>query len=259
MSTNIYIQSDFQEDYDECLHDPNGKIIWERLSNGGMKRREILCFIDEYVEKEKSYFGVPPHGIVKDLYNKYITSEEDINYNVVWEEEGFIFPCDDFIIYTDESLHRGEGKIKISREEALKKYPDSYASIYLHRFGYNPTSTRFLCIGNRKFILHYTSLTDRWRSNYGHVVIQLLGEDKNPQNKLPYPIYSLDYIYTSYFNRDGAKDTERAFLIDFNIAPGIPEKVFVLGQYEPISFYDIISKKEIAEEIKNKLNKVKNI
>ena len=39
--------------------------------------------------------------------------------------------------------------------------------------------------------------------------------------------------------------------MDFNIAPGIPEKVYHLNK--EINFYSIISPKEIAELIVNKL------
>ncbi len=43
------------------------------------------------------------------------------------------------------------------------------------------------------------------------------------------------------------------FLLDFNIAPGIPEEIFIEGEDEPFNFYDdIISAKKVAELIEKR-------
>jgi len=241
MGTNIYIQSDFIEPYDKYLHDSMGKIVWKRLSKGGMPRREMLKFLDDSIEEYDIFGKVVPHGTVVELNKRYIS-------------------YDKLVVYLDENLHRGEGKILIDMKEAVKKYPNHYASIYLNDYkNVCASSYRHLWIGKECFSFMYQSLTD-WRSNYGHVNIIYLGKNtiKNLSIK-GHSIFALDFI--KIWNDNGYCCKGGVFInhyIDFNISPGIPQEVFVKGQDNPIKFQDIISSEKIAEIIEIVLKSEKN-
>ena len=242
MGTGIYLQSDFIEKYDNYLHDPMGKHRWKRLSKGGMNRRRLLSFLDKY-SKKRIWYNVVPHGIVKDLYKRFKGTVE-------WEKIEVLSTYSEFVIYLDEKSHRGEGKILVDIEEAIKKYPDHYASIYLNGECDFPITERLLYIGNIVFKLTYISITDYWRSNCGKVIIKYINKNEvEEKDLLNYPIYSIDRVWVPM-----KKDSNSCpFLLDFNIAPGIPEEVFLEGEDEPVDFYDnIISVKKVAELIENR-------
>ncbi len=243
MGTGIYLQSDFIEKYDNYLHDPMGKYRWKRLSRGGMNRRRLLSFLDEH-SKDQIWNRVVPHGIVKDLYKRFKETNE-------WEKLGISSSYLNYIVYLDEKSHRGEGKILVDIEEAIKKYPDYYASVYLENECSDfSISERLLYIGNIVFKLTYISITDNWRSNCGKVIVKYISKNEvDKKDLLNYPIYSIDRIWVKMEKDSGSIP----FLLDFNIAPGIPEEVFIEGNDEPVDFYnDIISAKNVAELIENR-------
>ncbi len=246
MGTDIYLQSDFIEKYDNYLHDPMGKHRWKRLSRGGMNRRKLLSFLDKY-SKEQIWNRVVPHGIVRDLYKKFKETDE-------WGKLEVSSPYSQYVIYLDEKSHRGEGKMLVPVEEAIKKYPDHYASIYLegecHDF---PISERSLYIGNMVIKLIYISITDNWRSNCGKVVIKYISKHEvGKKYLLSYPIYSIDRIWVPMEKDSGSAP----FLLDFNIAPGIPEEIFIEEEDEVVDFYEnIISAKKITELIEKRFKK----
>jgi hypothetical protein len=254
MGTGIYLQSDFVEKYDQYLHDPNGKIVWKRLSKGGMSRRDMLSFLDD--NKNKYHFSVVPHGRVKELDDKYNPEKDG-----TWKDSGIYSYYHKMVVYLDESLHRGEGKILLDVEDAVKIYPDKYASIYLRNDNdIFPTHERHLYIGNKCYVLTYISITDKWRSNCGRVFIKLKYIlDNIPNNKLlSYPIYAVDILRILCEAVDNVVPIYlEPFVVDFNIAPGIPITIFKEGYNNPMSFYDIISPEEIAtliaERVKNEL------
>ena len=272
MGTNIYLQSDFQEEYDKYLHDPMGKIRWKRLSKGGRNRRDIFKLLEEYVGSVGGMIDhVVPHGTVKELCDKY-QEQKVVNgkteWNYTWDKLGLQHHFNEVVIYTDEMAHRGEGKIIEYVENAIITHPDYYASVLLSdTSSIYPTSISYrnLYIGNQMFKLTYQSLTDDWRSNCGYVNVTYEGKDKvslafteKEGTHITTPIFAFDYIKvkvgTSQYPEGGAEN----FYLDFNEAPGIPEEV-VICEYghekygELVSFYDIISEKEIAEKIEKYL------
>jgi hypothetical protein len=275
MGTNIYIQSDFIEPYDNFLHDPMGEIRWKRLSRGGGSRREIFKLLDNYVAGVCTYRDhVAPHGTVQELYDKYAEREINGIWNGNWDKTGICSPLSEIVVYTDEYAHRGEGKKICNIEDSIIECPDAYASVLLRNNQEYSISRRELFIGNRLCLLTYVSLTDAWRSNCGHVVIiyegqrKFLGSCKIPFTRQPFtnkvgtfiesPMFAFDYIETPVASSSYPGGHPERFFVDFNEAPGLPEQV-VINDYldarkgECVDFSEIIPYEDIAESIEKTL------
>jgi hypothetical protein len=169
---------------------------------------------------EYNWIWTVPNGYTKDLI-----TEDDIKSNK------------EFVIYTDINAHRAEGKMKVSAQEAVEKYSDNYCSAYDgNNFG---ISYRRLQIGNIVCWLKYQS--KNWRSNYGDVNIEVTHVLRNNTDVLnfKYPLSAIDYIQ-SYLGV--------LYAVDFNIAP----------QIKGTGLEDIITAKEVAEQIKRKMEVIKN-
>lgn len=250
-NSNIYINSDFVENYDIFLHDTNGEIVFNRMSEGGMSRRNILDFLDRNYKRSFTPMEVIPHGVVKDLYDKYNPNKNDNfkNINVISD---FKF----FIIYTDEKKHRGDGKIIVSIEEAMDIYPEHYASLYLNdRTNYCSTSSRKLFIGDLCLEMDYISMNDIWRSNCGNVSIILKESYKNDIQVKDTPIFAIDYI--NVLDKNYCENRViRKFVIDYNCSPGIPETVFIKGHTCEYYFNDIYSPEDIATKIEKRMKNI---
>lgn len=276
MGTNIYIQSDFIEPYDKYLHDPMGEIKWKRLSRKGRNRREILKLLDDYVAYlNLSQFNpiplnVIPHGTVEELYNKYeerdIPGENGIEWNLNWDKTGICYPFSELVIYKDEMAHRGEGKEVVDVEDAIIECPKSYASVFLRNKQIYPISYRDLFIGDRAYKLTYISITDKWRSNCGYVVITCKGSDIFDLNsfisksgiKIDSPIFAFDYIKIPVATSCCPEGSLQKFYVDFNEAPGIPEEVVIKDYTDPrngdcVPFSEITSYITISKLIEKKL------
>jgi len=158
-------------------------------------------------------------------------------------------------------------------EYAIEECPDAYASVLLRNEQDYSISHRELFIGNKIFNLTYMSLTDRWRSNCGYVVIIYNGVTTyNDYNHLAFtnkvgthitsPIFAFDYIDIPVRTSQYPDGCPQRFYVDFNEAPGIPEEV-IIKDYgnsrdgEVVNFSDIISPKNIAKEIENRLKSEK--
>lgn len=192
---SLKLVSDFQDYYDH-LFDLEGFEL-RRVTTDGLSRSEMFRVFDG------NRIHTPHHGIVKDM-----------PVETKW-----------MVVYTDESLHRGEGKILLPAAEAREKYPNTFCSEYLnfpnnepamsYKDKYFGSSWRELVIGNNYFFLHYINCDD-WRSNVGDDVrIELNAEHigKRPKKDLHYPLYAIDYVFDS---------RESDFVaVDLNIAPGI--------------------------------------
>lgn len=194
----IKLVSDFIEYYDHCFAPSHlDKYDYTLLRNSvtTMTRLEQFKILS-------NLFYVPiKHSIVKD-YHIF-----DTKYNV--------------IVYVDNYSHRGEGKLKMTYEEALDKYPNSLCSLYIQGNSEYATSFRELFIGNHQFKLRYINKNkDEWRSNYGEdVEVKLISHCEIYNKKCSrfiagniYPIYAVDFIQ----NTEG-----KLFYIDFNTSPSI--------------------------------------
>lgn len=191
----LKLVSDFRDYYDH-LFDRDGFEL-RRVTTEGPSRSEMFTIF------KLSKIHVPRHGIIKDM-----------PADVKW-----------MVVYVNESLHRGEGKILMPAAEARELHPDKFCTEYLsfpknepvmsYKEKYFGSSWRELVIGNNSFFLHYRNCDD-WRSNVGdEVVIELQDTrvGKRPKKDLHYPMYAIDYVFD-----DGAGDFAA---VDLNIAPGI--------------------------------------
>jgi hypothetical protein len=238
--TGIYLISDFCQYYDERLHDVMGGQPFKRLTKSGLNRREMFEFMDEYFDR------VVTHGTVKKLYKRYHTRKKCDGHKMV--------------IYTDEMAHCGEGKILVPIEEVQHRYMNNYASIYVEStynrlpIGYKSVSQRYLFVGSNIYLgLLYASKND-WRSNCGEVEIFLTSLDRN--------YHGNNGINEAIWALDSTVDSQPINLrpMDFNIAPGLPEKVIIpawadssVSGYkgQEMNLQDIVSADEITESIKD--------
>lgn len=235
--TGIYLVSDFTDYYDENIHDVMATNRFKRLTKSGLSRREMFKFMDEV------YLDTSPHGTVEFLYDNYYKNKK-------LNKKYFLNSHKDkeVVVYLDENLHRGEGKILTTFQHALSNYSDYYASLFICNLKsqdeFFPISYRYLQIGKKSFLLSYSS-NDNWRSNCGKVKITLLKINKDKyyideihSNNIKYPLFALDFV---------KNEKEDEYYIDFNISPGCPETV--LYNNKKVKFNKILSGEEAAESI----------
>jgi hypothetical protein len=270
MGTNIYIQSDFQEEYDKYLHDPMGKIRWKRLSRGGRNRREIFELLKNYIGAVGKYRdNVVPNGTVQELHDKY--SDYTMGkFNHTWDNTGIKHSFSELVIYEDEMAHRGEGKKIEYASDAIITCPNSYASVLLITEQEFSMSYRELYIGNVQYNFTYVSLSDHWRSNCGYVIVLYDGKITHGDNpRIPFtnkvgtvidsPMFAFDYIKSPVCTSQNPDGSPQRFYVDFNDAPGLPEEVLIhaygderQGDYVPFS--EIISPEEVSKLIERAMN-----
>lgn len=125
----------------------------------------------------------------------------------------------ELVVYTDETEHQGEGKVKLALAEATRLWPEAWASLYVPPDAPIAESLRLLRVGSFGCALLYQSTSD-WRSNVGAVSIEVtrspLLEDKRG---------ALDYLMRLYKTPLLAVDlvpSPRGWLAtDLNLAPGL--------------------------------------
>jgi hypothetical protein len=129
------------------------------------------------------------------------------------------------VVYTDELSHQGFGKELMTARDALKSNPHLLCSAYYAPSSGVAISLRELAVGNRMFLMKFTSDND-WRSNVNTTDAQTLLEITECPNhgwavsKIPAlmrkyrsPIFAIDYVY------DNVACINRA--CDMNLAPGM--------------------------------------
>lgn len=185
----LRLRSNFIDYYDHQF-DLKGE-VFRRMSNEGMNRIEMLDFL-----KSKRLI-VPPYGIVKTMKNHVLISEE-----------AFV------VVHLDIKSHRGENKLLMRYKEALEKHPNEFMVMYASNF--RGCSWRYLKVGNRSFILRYSS--DDWRSNWDtkEIIIEEVDADWIKIG-IDEPLYAIDFVKNEAFDGDG----HVMVAIDYNIAPQI--------------------------------------
>lgn len=204
-SRALRLQTDYLDYYDHWF-DLDGE-VFRRVSSDGMNRREML----EYL----SSLGLrtPPFGAVRELWER-----EDDFRRQFW----------DVIVYLNERAHRGEGKVKLPMAEAVQRYPEHFASLYIPSTPQRAISWRYLQIGDKIFWLEYASAD--WRSNYGEVEIKVLSRERDGYHpKIHFPLFAIDFILADHL-----------YAVDFNIAP----------QIRGTGVEELLPAREAAESIK---------
>lgn len=196
----IGLKSDFRDYYDHWFAGSWQKpdVVFERYIRSKTSRREDF-------EKLKSMgLRVPVYGTVTEVW-------EWVRGDFRGLDENKLSKVFSVVVYTDEHAHAGEGKLLLSFEEALEKYPSAFASEYIPATAAGVGITlRYLRVGLRQFWLRYSSYSD-WRSNCGDVKIELLCEEKIADVAGPAPLYAVDFIKTE----------GKLVALDYNTSPGL--------------------------------------
>ena len=193
----IQLRSDFRDWYDFGF-DRCG-IVFERVASGGMPRREAFQYMAGLGLR------VPRHGKVRDLVPVLLAEMPD---DLRPYAATHLIDC---VVYLDERSHCGEGKIKLSADEAMVSYPDLLCSEHLPATASgNGRSLRYLQVGDRKWWIEYRSAND-WRSNAGEVTTTVLAEEAAGYHpNIDRPLFAIDFVPAA----DGL------YAVDFNTAPG---------------------------------------
>lgn len=196
----VGLHTDFHDYYDHAFAArwQGAKHTFERTSTQGLGRREMLTYL--------GFLGLttPLYGKVRDLVAHFRSVHDAVILQLV-----------DLVVYTDPRAHAGEGKVKLSLDEALAQYPDCLASEHVPAtMNGTGQSLRYLRIGTRQFWLRYTSRDD-WRSNCGEVEIELLSEEEPKQigdlGRIGLPLFAVDFVSAG----------KALYAMDFNTAPGL--------------------------------------
>jgi len=195
----LRLESDFRDWYDHAFSSQGTP--FERLSTGGMSRREMFPYL------ESLGLEPPRHGTVSAVAAELL--EE-------WPEESRASAAEQMIslvVYLDLWAHSGEGKVRVSAADALLLYPDRYCSEFMSATtsGGAGRSLRYLQVGNRQWHLMYWSDHD-WRSNYGEGGVKVLEE--SPLGYHPTvtePMFAIDFLLIG----------QKLLAVDFNTAPGL--------------------------------------
>jgi hypothetical protein len=190
--------SDFTDYYDHHF-DAEGD-TFRRVTTDGLNRIEILDYLHQLE------FTTPLCGTPLELASE-------------------LEPDDKIVLHHDLYVHRGEGKTLSTMKEALKDFPETFATQFIpfNVPGTKPEvkalSWRYLQIGTEAFWLEYTS-TEDWRSNVGDGDILLFFRDKTELFsdrqydvllKFKFPLFAVDFV----------PDGDKLYAVDFNIAPGV--------------------------------------
>lgn len=215
-SMKVGVNSDFRDYYDHWFDPSPWNCIVQRQTKQGLNKR------DQFALLEQIGFAVPLHGIAKDIVGKSNN--------------------DRLVVYEDESLHCGEGKLLCSTQAASTLHDDKYASIFIPTTEHpedHAVSRRLLGIGDRLFWLRYESFGS-WQSNHAHnvrVVVQseTLSRDAyaaegelNFSLLKPYPLFAIDFVESLQH--------QTLMAIDFNSAPGLKGT----GMEDVISAQDVV-------------------
>lgn len=182
----IYLRSDFSDYYDHHFEQRMGwpgEVCFERFTTAGDRRNEM------WTRLAKMGFAVPMWGPLSKL------SES-------------MEPASMVVVHTDPRAHRGEGKELLTLGMACRRYP---GVMLAQRFvGTGGKSVRWLFIGGRCWELVYTS--NDWRSNYGDVKVNVVGETSVEVGHNCPPLCAVDLV-------EG--DADALYAVDYNIAPGL--------------------------------------
>jgi hypothetical protein len=192
----LRLLSDFSDYYDHWFDSGAGCANLRRYSTDGVGRFEQLYFMG------RAGIKVPAYGVVRSLLGdvpRYGAPEA--------EPHRVSKRATKLVVYTDDMAHCGEGKVLVSLDEAMERYPDNVATEYIE--GCPGVSWRYLQVGVHCFWIEYKSRDD-WRSNCGDVKMQVVGEGTGWGSLPRLPLFAIDYVIG-----------DELYAVDFNVAPGV--------------------------------------
>ncbi|MFJ8528328.1 hypothetical protein [Bacillus sp. NPDC094106] len=206
MSKNVKLLTNFHDYYDH--HFDGTGVPFVRRNDMGMNRVEMLNYLSSKGIK------TVPYGYIHKLAKQYPLHTE-------------------VVVYTDIHKHQGNGKVRMTLQEALDTYPiDTFCSLLCGKLG---ESWRVLTVGRKKTILDYRSHND-WRSNVGDVQVDIVDcwskmySFNGILDPYEFPLVAIDYV----------KDGNELLAVDLNVAP----------QLKGTGIEDIVTPKEIVKEMK---------
>ena len=205
-------------DYYDCWFDRDAEYTLRRYGTDGLDRFCQLHLM------ERNGLKVPAYGDVRQLI------EGPARYGAPEARRPRLSKkCQRLVVYTDPKAHCTEGKILVSLDEALEKYPDCLATEYIE--GCYGVSWRYLQLGLHGFWIEYKSNED-WRSNYGDGDNFVIGHTEGWGPKpfcIKLPLFAIDFAIG-----------DELYAVDFNIAPGV----------QGSGVHKVLTGREAAESIK---------
>jgi hypothetical protein len=201
----LKLNSDFHDYYDAWFDLDAEHVLSRRMTDGPNK-------IEAFKLLNMMGIKTPIYGMVAELYKDLASQFHEgkaaikkIGYDKVVE----------VVVYTDITSHAGEGKIKVSLEEARDKYPGHFAVQFIPSDTrvFASRSERLLQIGTRRIWMEYTS-KDNWQSNCGDVNITLIPTDQSRTFKMAeiqLPLFAIDYVVNGHDR----------LAVDLNVSPGL--------------------------------------
>jgi len=211
---NVILQSDFTDIYDNWF-DRTGDLFFYRYVEDGTERRYMFRMFDDLGIKS------PEHGTVLEIYGKH---NQSMSRTQTPKITRFFLPTDflQLVVYTDEKMHAGNGKMLVSANTAIKSFPEKYASVYIPS---SSTSFRYLKIGKKSLWIKYKS-NDAWRSNVGDVstdIIEAHSDGYHPG--VPHALWAIDFVQSG----------KELLAMDFNISPSMPDGIDAIMTPEEIA------------------------
>lgn len=209
---NLILTTDYRDYYDHAF-DQDGT-EFQRMSREGLDRRSMLDFL------HSRGFRTPRYGTVEEIVPRLLAEFDECIQQMAAES------IVDIVVHTDQTVHCGEGKVKLSAAEALVKYPQHLGVEYIPAtMSGSGRSLRYLQVGNRRWWLEYWSLND-WRSNVGEGGCRIITEE--------IPGYHHAWINQVMFAIDFVPAGSHLYAVDFNIAPGLAPLQDVLTPNEVV-------------------------
>ena len=115
----LWINSDFRDYYDDAFTSQDlADQEFQRFISSNVHRQEIFRML------KRTGIKTPAFGKVKYLKGKIVE---------FYKKQGLITGAENeqVVVYTDPTDQTGQGKLLITLEEAIEKYPSSFASQYV--------------------------------------------------------------------------------------------------------------------------------
>ncbi|MDR3589429.1 MAG: hypothetical protein P4N41_07175 [Negativicutes bacterium] len=213
----VILRSDFTDYYDSYFDNPNSvsPLVFERYTNTGMSRSEILGFLS------RNGFSVPKYGKLKDV-GKWAPHLRDSQLVVV---------------YLDEASHRGENKLLMTVATALRTHPQCLAAEFMGTSKDSSYGRRLVQVGMKYFWLDQRSSND-WRASTGNVTTVITKHGCGLQSNLFFPLWAIDFVPVNF------SGNETLYAVDFSAAP-------IIGEF---GMDEILDAETAAREIKQIVN-----
>jgi hypothetical protein len=200
---SIRLQSDFNDFYDHCFASSHEKAAFQhnRFSRTSRTRRDDFAILKQ--------MGVQTvqHGTPAQILDYLIAEHPGITRDMLCQ-------ISQVVVYTEDTSHRGEGKLLVPMTTALEEYPYAFCSLYMPTYAdwrhHGAYSFRYVRAGLRQFWVKQVSLSD-WRSNCGEGFSEVLTEAERADAYGLVPLYAIDFVSIG----------RELLAVDYNDAPGL--------------------------------------